>query len=158
MSDRFTLDLVVRSAQVGLPYQKGRGGAGQVKVTEGDAALLARQIDLLVDKAVIKTGLGGFFTISGEINRRWSGPEDHPQTHGAGFATAVDYTVVQLKILEPGAGGANRHHLGVGAGVATAGDLIATLSDDFTVLDHQSGKGSTAGRQCLFSGQLQAAL
>ncbi len=108
----------------------------------GQLPLCRRESQLLVDKLIIKTDTGRI-GLAVEIEQFvGASPVDGTQTHGARLATTVDHTAMQLMATQLVAGGADGFHFCVGGGVMLAGNPVAALANDDSILYHQCRKGA----------------
>ena len=123
------------------------------RLRDGETAVARRATEFFVNKSVVEAG-GGSIGGSGSVEDTVrASPIDRPEAHRARFAGSVKVATRQLEIADNAAGLANGLDFGVGGRVIARCDAVNALSDDFAVLDDQSGEGATLAGVHIFDGE-----
>lgn len=99
-------------------------------------------VDFLVDKVVIKPRISCILFGAGIEDSSWSCPKNRTQTHGAGFAGGVDFTSLELEVIQIFAGFTDGDDFCVGGGVVGFQNHVGALTDDLSVFDDHTAKRS----------------
>ena len=89
-------------------------------------ALGPRQLQFLVKELVVEADIPGVFGSIGKINFLDPGPVDGGETHGAGFATGVDFASHEVEGVELECCLSDGHDLRMGCGIFAGEHLIDT--------------------------------
>lgn len=118
-----------------------------------EPAFADRQSQLLIDKTIIKANCCSIRLGISVIKVCWPGPVNSPQAHGAGFATAVNGTAMQLEIIQDFAGIANGCNFGMGSRVIAVGNYICTSGYDLSIFYHKCCKRPALTCLYIFNGK-----
>ena len=70
-----------------------------------------------------------------EHQPRHPGMDHGPRAHDAGLKGDIQRSIEETIVAHGGSGGAQRHHLGMGAGIMVGNGPVPTLADGHAVLD-----------------------
>ena len=113
-------------------------GVRVVDMNARNVAHFLRPFDFLVDEVVVKIDVSCIDFGVGVEDAFHASPAECTQTHGAGFATAVDDAFVELEVVVHGAGSPDGIDLGMRRGVVVECDGVAASGYDLTIFDDNS--------------------
>lgn len=102
-----------------------------------------QSVDLLIYEGVVETYSGSIMTCVCVIDRIWTSPVNGSKTHGAWFATCVEYATVELVCLEVCTGIANSLDLGMRCWIVCGDDTVVATSYNFAVFDDHAAERAT---------------
>ena len=113
----------------------------------------SRHLQFLVKKLVVEANIPGVFGGIGEINFFDSGPVDGGETHGAGFATGIDFASHEVESVQLECRLSDGHDLRMGCGILAGEYLIIPLRNNSSIFDDNRTEWASCSRPHMNPGE-----
>src|SRR5262249_9056585 len=98
--------------------------------------------NLTINEGIVETRLGRDGRQSRKEDALKARPIDRSQTHGAGFARSIEFTVLEFETPEHSACLPNSHHFSMSRGVVAGSYPVHAFSDDAALADNHRSEGT----------------
>ena len=101
----------------------------------GNAPSGRRDLQLIIDESVVKTGTRGVGRSCSVENSRGARPVNRAEAHGARLARRIEIAALELKISENAAGLANGHDFRMRRRIVRKSDAVRGFGNDAVIFD-----------------------